>query len=139
MASKPHVELIRSARLAQRASYAYAAVATDSLALVFTAGACPLDTSGETVAAGDVAARAEQVMENLQIALEAAGARLADVVKTTVFVASTEQKDLLAAWEVVSRRFGDHAASTLPGVATIGYRNQLVEVEAVAAFRTSAE
>jgi hypothetical protein len=65
MANQPQVELIRSSRLAARAPYAYAAVARDCSRLVFTAGACPLDESGETVAVGDVTGQAEQVMANL--------------------------------------------------------------------------
>jgi enamine deaminase RidA (YjgF/YER057c/UK114 family) len=130
------VELIRSTDLADRAPYAYAAVAHDVTRLVFTAGACPLDDSGETVAVGDVAGQAEQVMANLRTALAAAGGNLTDVVKTTVYVASSRRADLVAAWDVVSRHFGDHdAPSTLLGVAVLGYRDQLVEVEAVAALR----
>jgi enamine deaminase RidA (YjgF/YER057c/UK114 family) len=130
------VELIRSTDLADRAPYAYAAIARDVTRLVFTAGACPLDDSGETVAVGDVAGQAEQVMANLRTALAAAGADLTDVVKTTVYVASSRRADLVAAWDVVSRHFGDHdAPSTLLGVAVLGYRDQLVEVEAVAALR----
>lgn len=128
------VQLIRSTKLSDRAPYAYAAVAHDVTRLVFTAGACPLDDCGETV--GDVAGQAEQVMANLRTALGAAGADLTDVVKTTVYVASSRQADLVAAWNVVSRHFGDHdAPSTLLGVAVLGYRDQLVEVEAVAALR----
>jgi enamine deaminase RidA (YjgF/YER057c/UK114 family) len=135
MANQSQVELIRTSRLAARAPYAYAAVARDCSRLVFTAGACPLDQSGETVALGDVAGQADQVMANLQVALDAAGARFENVVKTTVYVASDDQNDLLAAWEVVSRHFGDHdAPSTLVGVAVLGYREQLVEVEAIAAL-----
>jgi enamine deaminase RidA (YjgF/YER057c/UK114 family) len=135
MANQPQVELIRTSRLAARAPYAYAAVARDCSRLVFTAGACPLDEAGETVAPGNVAGQAEQVMENLLVALDAAGARLENVVKTTVYVASDDQNDLLAAWEVVSRHFADHdAPSTLVGVAVLGYRGQLVEVEAIAAL-----
>jgi enamine deaminase RidA (YjgF/YER057c/UK114 family) len=130
------IELIRSPELTDRAPYAYAAVAHDVSRLVFTAGACPLDETGATVAVGDVAEQAEQVMENLTTAQHAAGAALTDVIKTTVYVASQSREDLLAAWEVVSRRFGDHdAPSTLLGVAVLGYRDQLVEIEAVAAIR----
>jgi enamine deaminase RidA (YjgF/YER057c/UK114 family) len=124
------MELIRSAELAGEVPYAYAAVADR---MVFTAGACPLDPAGEVVAAGDVAGQAEQVMTNLVAALRAAGAELTDVVKTTVYVATTDRADLLAAWAVVSRWFGAHdAPSTLLGVTVLGYRDQLVEVEAVA-------
>lgn len=136
MTMSPLVKLIRSPDLSEHAPYAYAAVTQDAARLVFTAGACPLDASGDTVHVGDVAGQAEQVMANLAVALRAAGAGLTDVVKTTVYVASQEQEDLRAAWEVVRRHLGDHAApSTLLGVAVLGYRNQLVEVEAVAALR----
>jgi enamine deaminase RidA (YjgF/YER057c/UK114 family) len=57
-------------------------------------------------------------------------------VKTTVYVATQRQEDLLAAWEIVSRHFGAHdVPSTLLGVSVLGYRDQLVEVEAIAALR----
>jgi enamine deaminase RidA (YjgF/YER057c/UK114 family) len=130
------VELIRSDALAVVAPYAYAAVAHGVSRLVFTAGACPLDAAGNTVAIGDVAGQAEQVMANLQVALREAGAELGDVVKSTVYVATQRQEDLIAAWDVVHRWFGEHdAPSTLLGVAVLGYNGQLVEVEAVAALR----
>lgn len=125
------VELIRSAGLTDQVPYAYAAVAHG---LVFTAGACPLDAAGKTVAVGDVAGQTEQVMANLVAALRAAGAGLTDVVRTTVYVATTDRGDLVAAWDVVRRWFGGHdVPSTLLGVTVLGYRDQLVEVEAVAA------
>jgi enamine deaminase RidA (YjgF/YER057c/UK114 family) len=130
------VHLVRAPALAERAPYAYAAVTGPATRLVFTAGACPLDAAGETVAVGDVAGQAEQVMANLVVALAAAGANLQDVVKTTVYVATTQREELVAAWDVVRRAFGEHdAPSTLLGVSVLGYRNQLVEVEAVAALR----
>jgi enamine deaminase RidA (YjgF/YER057c/UK114 family) len=134
------VTLVRSTDLTDKAPYAYAAVSPPGTRLVFTAGACPLDAAGETVAPGDVAAQAEHVMQNLRIALRAAGADLDDVLKTTVYVATREQADLVTAWEVVKRHFGSHdAPSTLLGVAVLGYRDQLVEVEAVAAIPSVGE
>jgi enamine deaminase RidA (YjgF/YER057c/UK114 family) len=130
------VELVRSTGLTSRAPYAYAAVVHDVSRLVFTAGAGPLDQNGATVAVDDVVGQAEQVMINLRTALQAAGADLPDVVKTTTYVASQRREDLLAAWAVVRRHFGDHdAPGTLLGVTILGYPDQLVEVEAVAALR----
>ena len=135
MTSESSVRLIQPSELSDQAPYAYAAVAVRPSRLVFTAGACPLDAHGAVVAVGDVAAQSEQVMANLRVALAAAGARLTDVVKTTVYVATGRREDLLAAWEVVHRHFADHEApSTLLGVAVLGYRDQLVEVEAIAAL-----
>jgi enamine deaminase RidA (YjgF/YER057c/UK114 family) len=126
------IEFVRPPTLTGTAPYAYAAV-TDPGRMVFTAGACPLDADGATVAVGDVAGQARQVMANLVTALEGAGAELTDVLKTTVYVATTDRADLVAAWDVVRAGFGDHdAPSTLVGVTVLGYPDQLVEVEAVA-------
>jgi enamine deaminase RidA (YjgF/YER057c/UK114 family) len=124
------VELVRATALTDTAPYAYAAIARG---LVFTAGACPLDETGEVAALGDVAGQAELVMDNLVQALRASGCGLVDVARTTVYVASSDRGDLVEAWQVVRGRFGDHdAPSTLLGVAQLGYPGQLVEVEAVA-------
>jgi enamine deaminase RidA (YjgF/YER057c/UK114 family) len=128
------VTLVRAGTLTDAAPYAYAALPPSGARLVFTAGACPLDDAGATVAPGDIAAQAERVMANLRTALAAAGAGLDDVLKTTVYVATDRREDLVAAWDVVRRHFGDHdAPSTLLGVSVLGYPDQLVEVEAVAA------
>jgi enamine deaminase RidA (YjgF/YER057c/UK114 family) len=132
----PVVALMRSAELAADVPYAYATTAESGARLVFTAGACPLDDQGRVVAIGDVPAQAEQVMANLAAALQAAGATLQDVVRTTVYVASADRADLGAAWAVVREHFGSHdAPSTLLGVTVLGYPDQLVEVEAIAAVR----
>ena len=127
------VRLIRNADLAQSVDYAYAAEARVPVRAVWTAGACPLDAGGRTVAPGDYAAQARQAMRNLVTALEGAGAAITDIVKTTVYVASSRQEDLVEAWEVVREHMGGHdAPSTLLGVTVLGYDDQLVEVEAVA-------
>src|ERR1700716_414487 len=121
------VPLVRADRLFDGVPYAYASVAPPG-GLVFTAGACPLDENGVIVGAGDVRLKARQAGANL-----AEGAALADVLKTTIYVASADRGDLVAAWEVVRAAFADHdAPSTLLGVAVLGYAGQLVEVEAVA-------
>jgi enamine deaminase RidA (YjgF/YER057c/UK114 family) len=126
------VHLVRARRLYGGVPYAYASVAPPG-ALVFTAGACPLDSSGVIVGAGDVRIQAQQAVANLAEALAAAGASLTDVLKTTVYVASSDSSELAAAWEVVRAAFADHdAPSTLLGVTALGYAGQLVEVEAVA-------
>ncbi|GIJ75759.1 Enamine deaminase RidA, house cleaning of reactive enamine intermediates, YjgF/YER057c/UK114 family [Micromonospora phaseoli] len=128
------VRLLPVPALTSVAPYAYLASVAPSASLIFTAGACPLDAEGRTVAPGDHAAQARQVVANLETALRAAGATLSDVVKSTVYVASSERADLLTVWQVVRDAFGDHdAPSTLLGVAVLGYPDQLVEVEAVAA------
>jgi enamine deaminase RidA (YjgF/YER057c/UK114 family) len=131
----PHsVTLIRSASLSGVAEYAYAATAPASSRLIFLAGACPLNKDGSTAAIGDYRGQAAKAFENMRIALTDAGASVEDVLSTRVLVASSRQQDLVAAWEVVRDSFGEHdAPSTLIGVTVLGYKDQLVEIEAVAA------
>ncbi|MFC4223810.1 RidA family protein [Lysinibacter cavernae] len=128
------VSLIRSNSLSSAAEYAYAATAPKEARLIFLAGSCPLNFDGSTAGVGDYAAQAAKCVETLEGALEAAGASIVDVISTRVLVASSRQADLVAAWEVVRDAFGDHdVPSTLLGVTVLGYDDQLVEIEAVAA------
>ena len=132
----PAIETVRPAALHADVPYAYATVVPAG-SLVLTAGACPIDQHGVVVEPGDLPAQARRVMANLEIVLSEAGCALADVVRTTVYVASSDQADLVAAWQVVRAAFGDwDPPSTLLGVAALGWTGQLVEVEATAVRRT---
>ena len=132
-----NVVLIRTAELSDVAQYAYAAAARADARLIFLAGACPLNLDGSTAEVGDYPAQASKAMENLVIALKAAGAQLDDVLSTRVLVASSNQSDLNKAWALVREAFGTHdVPSTLLGVTVLGYTDQLVEIEAVAASST---
>jgi enamine deaminase RidA (YjgF/YER057c/UK114 family) len=125
-------ELFGSDRLARAVPYHYASAATGRT-LVFTAGACPLDEEGRVVAAGNVADQTCRCIENLWLALEAAGCSPSSIVKTTIFVASSARAALLEAWGEYENVFGtDGPPSTLLGVASLGWPEQLVEIEAVA-------
>ena len=128
------VQLIRSASLAAT-PYAYAATAPAGSRLIFLAGACPLNDDGTTAAPGDYAGQAARCIETLTQALYVAGATLTDVISTRVLVASSAQADLVTAWDVVHAAFGSHdVPSTLLGVTVLGYDDQLVEIEAIAAI-----
>lgn len=128
------VSLIRSDSLSDAAQYAYAATAPSGARLIFLAGACPLNVDGSTAGVGDYAAQTKKALANMRLALEAAGVDLENVISTRVLVASTDRVDLVTAWNVVRAAFGDHdVPSTLMGVTVLGYPDQLVEIEAVAA------
>jgi len=128
------VTLIRSATLSDVAEYAYAATAPAEARLIFLAGACPLNDDGSTAAVGDYAGQAARAFANMKTALADAGASVEDVIGTRVLVASTKREDLVAAWQVIRDAFGPHdVPSTLLGVTVLGYDDQLVELEAVAA------
>src|ERR1700722_8308447 len=129
------VKLIRSATLSGVAEYAYAATAPAESRLIFLAGACPLNDDGSTAAVGDYPGQAAKAFENLRTALADAGAA---VTAAGVGSPPPRQEDLVAAWQVVRDSFGPHdVPSTLLGVTVLGYRDQLVEIEAVAAVLDS--
>jgi enamine deaminase RidA (YjgF/YER057c/UK114 family) len=117
--------------LAEPPGYRHYAVASGSR-FVFTAGGVPLDPTGRLVGPHDYRAQTEQVLANLIVALEAAGARPDHVVKTTVYVVGQGREPKVAVWDVVQRSELAEAPSTLLGVAGLGYSGQLVEIDAVA-------
>lgn len=125
------VELRNVPGLAAPPGYSHVAIARGAT-LVFTAGAVPLDATGELVGADDAVAQTDQVVANLLAALAIAGATPEDVVKTTVYVAGADHDRQVTVWEAVRRSPIAAAPSTLVGVSTLGYREQLVEIEAVA-------
>jgi enamine deaminase RidA (YjgF/YER057c/UK114 family) len=108
------IKQVRSDSLYKGVPYAYASIVPRG-SLIFTAGACP-STTGVRSSASATCAQARLAVANLAATLGESGATLADVLKTTVFIASAQRADLTAAWDVVSAAFRDHdAPSTLLG------------------------
>lgn len=105
--------------------------------LLFLAGACPLNKEGKVPDFSDYEIQAKLCVENLKEALRESGASLEDVAYTRVLVASQNRSDLVTAWETIRKEFADHdVPSTLSGVTVLGYTNQLVEIECVAAVES---
>ncbi|MFE0024699.1 RidA family protein [Amycolatopsis sp. NPDC059021] len=104
---------------------------------VYLAGQCPLDAEGRVVP-GDVLAQTDQVVANTATALTAAGATPGDVVRTVIYVATEDREVLSAVWaRLTASGIGAafSTASTLLGVARLGYPGQLVELDVTAALR----
>src|SRR5512142_861490 len=95
---------------------------------VFCSGQIGIDPISGDLAEG-VAAQAERALRNLSAVLDAAGLTLADVVKTTIFLA--DMNDFKAVNEVYAAFFPDPppARSTV-GVAALP-RGARVEIEAI--------
>jgi len=98
--------------------------------LLFCSGQIALDPATGELAAGGVAAEAEQVMANIAAVLAAAGTGFSQVVKTTIFLA--DMGDFGAVNEIYGRFFPDHK----PARSTVAVRSlpkgALVEIEVVA-------
>jgi enamine deaminase RidA (YjgF/YER057c/UK114 family) len=125
------LERIDPPELGASPGYSYAVVAQGART-VYTAGAVPLDASGALVGAGDLRAQAEQTVSNLLVALQAAGAGVADVVKTSIFVVASRRETLGQAWRYLESSALTSPPSTLLGVTFLGYDGQLIEIEAIA-------
>lgn len=108
---------------------------TEARRTVYLAGQCPLAADGSVVE-GDVLAQADQVAANTAAALEFAGATPSDVVRTVIYVATDDRETLAAVWDrLTASPIGSAftSASTLLGVAQLGYPGQLVELDVTAA------
>lgn len=100
---------------------------------VFTSGQLPMDPETGAMAAPDIEVQTRQVLRNLQAVLEAGGAGLEDVVKTTVYLKDMED---FARMNAVYQEFftGTFPARSAFQVARLP-KDALVEVEAVALRR----
>ena len=118
----------------QPPAYSHASVVEAGTRLAFLAGSVPLDAGGQLVGEGDPVRQAQQVIANLCEQLRATGSDLAHVAYTDVYVVANEPAVLSEVWDVVEASglsTGPHA-STLLGVACLGYPGQLVEITATA-------
>jgi 2-iminobutanoate/2-iminopropanoate deaminase len=111
--------------------YAHVVSAPPGGRLVYCAGAVAFDANGEVVGEGDVVAQTRQVMENLRLALAAAGATFADVVKVTNYVTDVNlwRQVLPVRAEYLSEPY---PASSFVGVSALMLPELLIEIEAVA-------
>ncbi len=129
------VEKIQPKALFQRALdgrvlYSHVVVAAGQK-LVFVSGQLARNKDGAIVGPRDMRAQIVQVGENLKAALEAAGATLADLVKTTTFVT-----DIDAFFKHVDVRHDilgvGLPASTTVEVRRLSHPDLMVEIEAIA-------
>lgn len=98
--------------------------------LVFCSGQVGIDPASGTMVEGGIEAETRRVLDNLREVLAAAGLKLTDVVKTTVFLVS------LTDFETVNRIYGEHFSTPYPARSTVQVaalpRHARVEIEAIA-------
>jgi len=97
---------------------------------VFTAGQIGLDPATGEMVPGGIAAQTRQALRNLQAVLEAAGASLSQVVKTTVFL--QDMNDFAAMNAVYAEFFATEPPARSAVQAAALPKGALVEIEAIA-------
>ncbi len=107
--------------------YAQAIVAGD---FVFCSGQIPLDPTTNRIVEGGIEIQTRRVLDNLAAVLQAGGSSLAQVVKTTIFLADMDD------FATVNTIYGEYFGSEPPARATVQVarlpRDVRIEIEAIA-------
>lgn len=97
---------------------------------LYTSGQIPIDPSTGEVVSGGIEAQAKQVLENLKAVLEAAGAGMENVVKTTVFIKSMDD------FAAINKIYGEYFGAPFPSRSCVEVarlpKDVGVEIEAIA-------
>lgn len=96
---------------------------------IHVAGTTATDETGNIVGLGDPYAQTVHILKNIETALRAAGATMADVVRTRIFVINIDD------WQQIGRAHGERFGNVRPATSMIEVRRLiapeiLVEIEA---------
>lgn len=98
--------------------------------MVFVSGMAPLDDDGKLAGVGDIAVQTRQTMENIVKVLDKGGAKLSDVVKTTIYLTDARH------FETVNGIYAEYFPENPPARATLQvgmmHPDLMVEIEAIA-------
>jgi 2-iminobutanoate/2-iminopropanoate deaminase len=98
---------------------------------IFVAGQLARDPDGNCVGKGDMRSQIQQVGENIKTCLAAAGATLADIIKTNTYV--TDFEEFSKHGDMRMRYFGPATpTSTTVEVRRLAHRDFMIEVEVMA-------
>jgi enamine deaminase RidA (YjgF/YER057c/UK114 family) len=114
-------------------AYSHVVVASGART-IYISGQVATDEEGRVVGEGDIAAQTTQVMQNLGLALKAAGASYSNIVKITTFVVGykPELRPSIGKARSVFFEGMEPPASTLVGVSALAAPEWMIEIEAVA-------
>jgi 2-iminobutanoate/2-iminopropanoate deaminase len=128
----PTNKLVRAKGLMEPISHYTDAVVAGKT--IYVSGCGASDENGKLVGGGDITAQTRKTLDNMKVALAAAGGTLDDVVKVTVYLADVNDRQKVD--EVRKEYFKDNKpASTLIEISKFALDGMLVEIEAIAVTR----
>ena len=128
----PTNKLVRAKGLMEPISHYVDAVVAGKT--IYVSGCGASDEKGTLVGRGDITAQTRKTLDNMKIALAAAGGTLDDVVKVTVYLADVNDRQKVN--EVRKEYFKDNKpASTLIQISKFALDGMLIEIEAIAVTR----
>ena len=117
--------------MAGQPAYTQVVTVSGSGRQIFVAGQLARDPDGNCVGKGDMRAQIQQVGENIKTCLEAAGATLADIVKTNTYV--TDYEEFAKHPDMRMRYFGPATpTSTTVQISRLADPDAMIEIEAIA-------
>lgn len=128
-----NIEYLNPNGLHQNPAFSQVVVTAGSMRTVYVGGQNAINSSGAIVGKGDIKVQAEQIFQNLEIALSAGGAMLENVIKWNVYVIQGQPPQ--PAFEVFQQVWGNRPNPpilTLLFVAGLAHPDCLMEMDAVA-------
>lgn len=127
------VQYINPPTLHQNPAFTNVVQVTGSVKTIYIGGQNAVDTSGGVVGKGDFKAQSEQILKNIQAALEAGGAQLEHVVKWNMYIVQGQSlQDGFAAFQSVWGDRPNPPAISMAFVAGLAHPDFLAEIDAIA-------
>jgi len=118
--------------LAHPTGYTHVVEASSTTRTIYISGQVALDSSGNVVGKGDMRTQAQQVFENLHIALRTVGAGFRDVVKLTYYIVDMSQMPVVREVRDKFVHREQLPASTAVEIRRLAREEFLIEIEAIA-------
>ncbi|MBF0543223.1 MAG: RidA family protein [Candidatus Riflebacteria bacterium] len=127
------VQFLNPEKLLKNRAFSQVAVISGPTKTIYIGGQNSVDSSGNIIAKGDLKGQAEQILKNLQIALEAGGANFEHVIKWNIFVVQGHSPQ--PGFEVFQKVLGrllNPPLITMNFVAGLANSDFLMEIDAIA-------
>jgi len=127
------VEYINPEGLNTNPAFTNVVVVTGNVKTIYIGGQDSIDNKQQIIGKGDLKAQVEQVFKNVEIALEAAGATLQDVIKWNLYIVQGQSvQEGFAAFQSLGKKLGKPPAISAMFVSGLAHPDFLIEMDAIA-------